>query len=130
MAHYEQNLWRDMQNHTTNNIFDSIKQLQGAPMAPAPRPDLGEQMGRDAGISFTPPPIVSQADQSKQKYYNILIEQGVDQSMARQIAGMGTQIKNGIDMVKGKAPFAQGDSWNVSGTPFGSNPYVKGIWNF
>ena len=125
------NLWNDMQDYMkTEDILKSIGGLQGAPLSPPSRENLGAQLGRDAAISFAPPPVVSQADQNKQKYYSTLIQSGVDPSMAREIAGIGSGIKHGVDMAKGKVPFAQGDSWNVSGTPFGSNPYVKGIWNF
>lgn len=128
------NLWRDMQSYMnqkkTDDIFKSIGQLQAAPLAPPTRQNLGEQMGIDAGVSFAPSPVVSSVDQDKHKYYSTLVEMGVDQRMAREIAGIAAPVKEYIDIAQGKAPFAQGDSWNISGTPFGSNPHATGIWNF
>ena len=58
------------------------------------------------------------------------MQAGVDPRMARQVAGFAAPVKGYIDMAQGKAPFAQGDSWNISGTPFGPNPNLTGIWNF
>jgi hypothetical protein len=96
-----------------------------------PLSNLGREMGDAARIGFNDsPPVVSSVDQDKQKYYSTLVQAGVDPSMARQIAGFAAPVKEYVDMAQGKKPFAQGDSWNISGTPFGPNPNISGIWDF
>jgi len=78
-----------------------------------PLSNLGEQLGREAAISFAPPPIVSQADQDKQKYYSTLIQAGVDPSMARQIAGVAAPVKGYLDVIKGDEPILKYKGGNL-----------------
>jgi len=100
-----------------------------------PLSNLGEQLGREAAISFAPPPIVSQADQDKQKYYSTLIQAGVDPSMARQIAGVAAPIKGSLDKFTGTSAWHPGtggssyypDSIFTDVTGGGS---IKGVWNY
>ena len=98
MAHYEQNLWRDMDNRMkTEDIFKSIAQLQGGPLSAAPGVNLGEQMGREAKPSFgwSAPTdeeraqSLIQADINKYKGYDI------PSNMAGPMAYLNDYIKKG-----------------------------------
>ena len=134
MSHYKQDMLERMKMlmpvNTDLNL--GINYNYQGPLA-KPAKDwgqYGQRLGEEAGISFAPTPEVSQTDQDKQKYYRGLVQAGIDPSMARQIAGFAAPVKGYMDMAQGKRPFAQGDNWSASGTPFGPNPHFTGTWKY
>jgi hypothetical protein len=134
MSHYKQDMLERMKQIMPVNT-DLNLGINYNPQGPLAQPakdwgQYGQRLAEDSAISFAPAPVLSQTDKDKQKYYRGLVQAGIDPSMARQIAGFAAPVKGYMDMAQGKVPFAQGDSWNISGTPFGPNPNLTGTWKY